>query len=143
MEPNQPRESACLRHRVERWTCNLLGGICVVVAALGVVLPLVPTTGPLLLAAAFFSRGSPAAHRWLHENRLFGAHLRNYRENRTLPSHVLGSTLVVLWVTIGVSLWMLDSLLVRAVLMAVAVGVTLHLVSVARAGARKPLAASD
>lgn len=122
----------------------MLGGVCVFVAAIGVVLPLVPTTGPLLLAAAAFGRGSPAAHRWLHENRWFGEHLRNYRERRTLPAHVRWTTLIVLWGTIGLSLWMLESLFVRGILVCVAVGVTLHVAWVGRTDRqRKPVTALD
>ncbi|MDA7963763.1 YbaN family protein [Ruegeria sp.] len=49
-----------------------LGLICVALAAIGVVLPLLPTVPFLLLAAFFFARSSSRLHNWLISHRTFG-----------------------------------------------------------------------
>ena len=49
-----------------------LGLLCVALAMVGVVLPLVPTVPFLLLAAFFFARSSSRLHTWLLTHRTFG-----------------------------------------------------------------------
>jgi uncharacterized membrane protein YbaN (DUF454 family) len=57
-----------------------LGCIMVALGAIGVVLPLMPTTIFLILAAACFARSSPAWETWLLEHPRFGPSLRGWRE---------------------------------------------------------------
>lgn len=61
-----------------RWVWIAAGFLCLGLASLGVVLPLLPTT-PLVIVAAFcFSRGSEKWNQWLHQNRLFGPMLNDW-----------------------------------------------------------------
>lgn len=52
---------------------------CVVLAGLGVALPLLPTTPFLLLAAFAFARSSERWHDWLLGHRLFGPIIDHWR----------------------------------------------------------------
>ncbi|WP_417531758.1 YbaN family protein [Marinobacter lipolyticus] len=52
---------------------------------LGVVLPLLPTTPFILLAAFCASRGSPQFALWLESHRTFGPAIENWRERRAVP----------------------------------------------------------
>ena len=53
-------------------------------AALGVVLPLLPTTPFVLLAATCFLKSSERSRRWLLNSRLFGPTLRDWHEHRAV-----------------------------------------------------------
>lgn len=61
------------------------GFALVALAALGVILPLLPTTPLLLLAAWCFAHSSEKCHRWLLEHRLFGPIIKSWQENRCIP----------------------------------------------------------
>ncbi|WP_037314702.1 YbaN family protein [Ruegeria halocynthiae] len=50
----------------------VLGLICVALAVVGIVLPLLPTVPFLLLAAFFFARSSDRLHNWLISHGTFG-----------------------------------------------------------------------
>lgn len=62
-----------------------LGFVFVGLGALGVFLPLLPTTPFLLLAAGCFARSSEKWHAWLLDSRLFGPLLRDWESNRCIP----------------------------------------------------------
>ncbi|MGF2688496.1 YbaN family protein [Marinobacter sp. DUT-3] len=55
------------------------------IGLLGVVLPLLPTTPFILLAAFFASKGSPEFASWLENHRTFGPAIENWRERRAVP----------------------------------------------------------
>jgi len=56
----------------------VFGMTCVGLGAVGVVLPLLPTTPFLLLAAYAFARSSERWHRWLMEHKLFGPMINDW-----------------------------------------------------------------
>ena len=60
----------------------------VVLGGAGIVLPGLPTTPFLLLAAACFARSSPRLYRWLLANPHFGPLIRDYREGRGVSVRV-------------------------------------------------------
>lgn len=106
-----------------------LGSLFVGLAAIGVFIPLLPTTPFLLLAAACYVRSSSRCYNWLLNHRWLGPYLRNYREGKGTTLTVKIVTLVVLWLTIGYSaVYATDHLVVRAILAVVAIGVTIHLI---------------
>ncbi|MBM3189776.1 MAG: DUF454 domain-containing protein, partial [Chloroflexi bacterium] len=106
------------------------GIVCVALGAVGVFLPLLPTTPFLLLAAACFIRSSDRLYRWLMTHRLFGAYIRHYREYRAISLPAKIGTLALLWATIGYAiLAVAQSFALRALLFLIAAGVTAHILS--------------
>jgi len=106
-----------------------VGALSVVLGVLGMVLPLLPTTVFLLLAAWCFSKSSPRFHSWLLNNRLLGGYSSAYHEGRGMSLRDKWITLATLWVGIGITaVFFVDVLWVRLLLIAIAVGVTAHLV---------------
>jgi hypothetical protein len=84
------------------WVC---GVAALFLAALGVVLPGLPTTPFVLVAGACFVRASPQAHAWLLRNRLFGPLLREWEEHRSVPRRIKVFALVSMLLLASVSVW--------------------------------------
>lgn len=68
-----------------KWALLCIGWAAVGLAALGVLLPLLPTTPFLLVAAWAFGRSSERFHRWLYDNRWFGPMLRAWQQHGAVP----------------------------------------------------------
>ena len=106
----------------------VVGLVSVGLGAAGIVLPLLPTTPFLLLAALCFSRGSQRFHRWLLSHRLLGPYIRGYVEKRGIPLRAKILAIAFLWVTIfSTALLVVDAWMVRGVLLGIAAGVTVHI----------------
>lgn len=118
------------RRPVVRWALLTLGCVSLAVGVIGIFLPLIPTTGPLLLAAVCFDRSSPRFHTWLMNNRYLGGYIRNYQAGRGLPMLQKVCTIGLLWTTITVSIvFAVNAWWGRVLLAGIAVAVTAHIVT--------------
>lgn len=79
------------------------GMITLVLGAIGVVLPILPTTPFLLASAACFCKSSPRMYNWLLNNKWLGEYIKNYKEGKGLTVKTKITALSVLWATIGIS----------------------------------------
>jgi hypothetical protein len=100
---------------------------------IGVFVPVLPTTPFLLLAAACYMRSSERFYQWLIDNRILGAYIRNYVEGRGMPIKIKISTILLLWLTIGLTVaFGVENTAVRIVLLCTAIGVTAHVALIKR-----------
>jgi uncharacterized protein len=74
-----------LRPRWQRALWLLAGALALATGIVGIVLPLLPTTPFVLLAALCFSRGSARLERWLLDHPRFGPLVRNWRAHHAIP----------------------------------------------------------
>ena len=116
--------------KLKKWLFIAAGTGCVGVGAVGLAVPVLPTTPFLLLAAFFYARSSQRFHDALLSNRVVGSYIRNYVEGRGMTLRSKVATLGLLW--LGISLtaaFATDSSVLRTALLTVAVGVTIHIVT--------------
>ncbi|MCE0811133.1 DUF454 family protein [Buttiauxella sp. A2-C1_F] len=95
----------------------IIGWLAVVLATLGVVLPLLPTTPFLLLAAWCFAHSSPRFHHWLLYRSWFGSYIRHWQDHRALPPGAKPRALIFIVLTFAVSLYLVNILWVRLLLL--------------------------
>ena len=111
--------------------CIVAGTISLGLGALGVFLPVLPTTPFLLLSAAFYYKGSERMHRWLLNNKLFGNYIKNYKEGRGIALKAKAITLCLLWTTICYSAFFIVNMIVlQIVLFVIAGGVSIHILTI-------------
>lgn len=78
-----------------------LGWLCVALGLIGAVLPLMPTTVFLLVAAWAFARSDERWHRWLREHATFGEAIRAWEEHHAMPQRAKRVALLTLALSYG------------------------------------------
>lgn len=107
------------------------GVLSVVFGVIGILVPILPTTPFLLLAAYLFAKSSDRLYNMLINNRLLGSYIRNYREKRGVKLWVKTGIISLLWVTILYSAFFATELLwLRILLICIASAVTYHIYSI-------------
>src|SRR5688500_18114744 len=104
-----------------------LGSVCLVLAVIGLFLPIMPTVPFLLLASACYMRGSRRLHAWLLNEPHFGHYIRDYEAGRGIPARAKAFGIGMLWISILVSAYFFAPPWLRWVMIAVAVAVTIYL----------------
>ncbi len=94
------------------WIYIGLGWLAFGLGAIGTLLPILPTTPFMILAAFFFSKGSDKLHVWLLAQPVVGAGIRDWEENRMIrkrPKIIACSLIVLLFsytlIFVQVSVW--------------------------------------
>jgi len=86
----------------------LVGLTAVALGAVGVVLPLLPTTPFLLVAAFAFARSSAQLNRWLREHRSFGPLIDNWHRDGSIDRKAKRTAVIVIVVTLVIT-WLLSA----------------------------------
>jgi len=106
----------------------MAGSLFVGLAALGVLLPVLPTTPFLLLAAACYARASPRFYNALLRNPSFGPLIRDWREQRAIPRRAKFTAIALIALTLGSSVaFFVEPPLLRVALGAFGVGLCVWL----------------
>jgi len=99
----------------------LAGSVSLALGFLGVVLPGLPTTPFVLLAAACYAQASPRLHRWMLNHRWIGPMLRDWEHDRSLTRRSKTVAVLSMAVMVSLSIWSFrGSVAVQLVLLATA-----------------------
>jgi len=88
-----------------RWLLLLAGTVALALGIVGVVLPGLPTTPFVLLAAACYAKGSPRLHGWMLQHRFLGPMLRDWETHRSLTRRTKTIALTSMLLMVGLSAW--------------------------------------
>ncbi|GAB3593944.1 Inner membrane protein YbaN [Corynebacterium faecale] len=104
-----------------------IGLISLALGAVGIFLPILPTTPFMLLAAFCFARSSNRLHRYLVNHPVFGEYISNYYNHAMTPRHK-ARTLATLWFGITVSCILIGALIPWIILPTIALLVSIHII---------------
>lgn len=116
------------KSRALRSTYLVLGFFFLGMAFIGVAVPLIPTVGPVLLAAFFFSKSSERFDHWLVNNRLFGGIVRDWRAGLGFTIRAKTIAIVAIIVTFTISVvFVVEPTLIRVGLIVLASALVLYI----------------
>jgi len=87
-----------MRKHMKKTLYLILGSVFVILAIIGIFLPLLPTTPFLILAAFFFSQSSERCHQWLLNNKVFGPILYSWENSRCIPAFAKKLSFVMIFI---------------------------------------------
>jgi uncharacterized membrane protein YbaN (DUF454 family) len=106
-----------------------LGFVCVGLAVLGAMLPVLPTTPFVLLAGYFFCRSSPRNYLWLQRSPWFGPLLRDWEHHRGVRRRVkwLAVGMIAFAMTASAASGQLSTAVLAVLMIAGGIGLTVVL----------------
>ena len=108
----------------------ILGFFFLILGAVGIFIPLLPTTPFWLLTCWFYLRSSEKLYNRAMSNRYFGSYIRNYMVDKAIPLQSKIISISVVWLsTILTSFFLIEYLWVKVLLMLISIGVTWHIIS--------------
>lgn len=116
-----------MRDRLLKGLLIALGWLSVVLGVMGIFLPLLPTTPFLLLAAACFVRSSPKFYQWLVQHPKLGRYVLAYLEGSGIPKRAKIITIVMIWVTMSLSIYLVPLLWVKFLLVGIGLCVSIYI----------------
>ena len=116
-----------MRSSLKKYLLIALGSLALGLGALGVAIPVLPTTPFLLIALYCYLRSSRRLYDWLLHHRLFGRYLYNYVTYRAVPRNTKIGAMILLWFGLITSMILVDKLFVRLILITVGIVVSIHI----------------
>ena len=110
---------------------STIGSIFLGLGALGIVIPGLPATPFLILAAVFYLRGSSRLHHWISNHCIFGKYLNIYQKNKAMTLQSKITALAMMWTMILISSFLLiDNPMVRWIILATGVIGTIVIIQI-------------
>ncbi|MCX7736336.1 MAG: YbaN family protein [Candidatus Kapabacteria bacterium] len=115
--------------RAKKWIYIITANFLVLLGVIGIFVPVLPTTIFLILAASLYMRSSEYYYNWLMNNKILGKYIKDYVEHKGMPISSKIVSITFLWVGISFSvIFLIETYWVKLLLLAIAVGVTTHLI---------------
>lgn len=130
--------------RIKTIFLSVLGFMLLGIGAVGLVIPVWPTTPFIILSAACFSC-SPKLREKIMRISFFKEHIENYKYRQGLSLKTVCISLCYLWVMLLISAFLISTYWVALLLCGVGIAVTLHIVLMARGKSKqvKPFQAKE
>lgn len=125
----------CLERRecklgIKRVVLTILGFVLLGFGAIGVAIPVLPTTPFVLFAAICFSAGNSKLAKWLENTRVFGPYIKNYRTGQGVDLRLKIASIIFVWIGLAISIVSMQRIWATFLLIAIGIGVTIHLLMI-------------
>lgn len=122
VELEQCPVSPQVQSKTKKFFLKVTGLIFVGLAILGVVLPILPTTPFLLVAAACFAKSSPRLQKKLLANKTFGPLIHEWQQHRSIPRKAKRIALLTIVLSVVWSAYLLKDIMLTVLVFALVIG---------------------
>jgi uncharacterized membrane protein YbaN (DUF454 family) len=122
VELTQCSDSTPVQSKTKKWLLKMTGLVFVGLAILGVVLPILPTTPFLLVAATCFAKSSPRLQKKLLANKTFGPLIHEWQQHRSIPRKAKRVALLTIILSVVWSAYLLKNLLLTVLVFVLVLG---------------------
>ena len=106
----------------------VLGFLVLGIGVIGIVLPGIPTTMPIILAAFFFSKSSARFDNWMLNHKVFGRLIRDWRAGVGFSARAKAIAIAAIVLTFTITVvWVVDNTAARVGLIVLAVGIATYI----------------
>ena len=85
--------------------CVALAFVCVGLGAIGIVLPILPTTPLFIAAACLFAKGSEKFHKWFLNTMLYKKYIESAVKNGTMEKKAKRHMMITLGIVFGMGIF--------------------------------------
>ncbi|NMB37466.1 MAG: DUF454 domain-containing protein [Bacteroidales bacterium] len=115
---------------MKRYLLIVAGSISLALGIIGIFLPVLPTTPFLLLSAACWLKSSQRLYDWLLSHPRLGKYISDFMVHKAIPLRIKIISVSLLWITLlYCAIFVTDLLWLRILFIAIAIGVTIHILS--------------
>jgi len=110
------------RSKAKVFLWKTLGVVCVGLAILGAILPILPTTVFLIMATACFAKSSPRMQRKLLNNKTFGPLIHEWQQHRSIPRKAKRIALLTIIFSVVWSAYLLQNMMLTLLVILLVIG---------------------
>jgi len=108
----------------------IFGFITLVIGAIGIFMPVLPTTPFLLLSLACFIKSSKKMYNFVLNNKYLGPYVKDYVSGKGIPLIMKKRAIALVWITISFSaLIVIDKIQLKILLFTIAVLVSTYILT--------------
>jgi len=106
------------------------GTLSLILGVTGIFIPVLPTTPFLLLASVCYLRSSKTMYNWLINNKMLGKYIYCYMNYNAIPKTTKIGAIIFLWLTLSISILLMQSMYIKMFLVLVGIAVTWHVTTI-------------
>ncbi len=118
------------KNGVKRLILSSLAAVSLAFGFAGIILPVLPTTPFVILAAALYSVSDPERARKLEKSRIFGEYLSHWKYGKGIALSTKIRAITVVWVGLLASMYIVQTRVVIIVLSVIGIIVSAHLIGI-------------
>ena len=108
-----------MKYKIKKLVYIILAFLFLVIGAIGVVLPVLPTTPFLLATSFFFARGSEKFNKWFLSTKLYENHLESFIESRTMTLKTKARILSLSTIMLIIAIYLVNNIYARLTIICV------------------------